>query len=280
MSEEDRARWAGLLRRKYGLELAGGSSTSMTTLLIDADGLAFRAAAAVEKSVLWDDGVITSHSDLNEAIRTFEALIEECLEAVDTNAHVILAYSCPTRRYFRHEIYPDYKGNRRGGLPLGLPKLRQWSCDNYQNFVKPGLEADDVIGILATHPKLVKGPKVIVSTDKDLGQIPGLHLNPAALDEGVYRVSADYAARLLWTQALTGDSVDNYPGCPGVGPVKAAAILSSSDRPAHELVLEAYNKAGLTVEDMAVQVNLARILTAATYDFKRKEPILWQYPTP
>lgn len=90
---------------------------------------------------------------------------------------------------------------------------------------QPGLEADDVLGILATHSTLVKGEKIIVSHDKDLGQIPGLHLNPMSPDEGVYRIAPAFARRLLAYQVLVGDSTDNYPGRPGCGPVKAEKIL-------------------------------------------------------
>lgn len=255
----------------------------MTTLLIDADGLAFQAAAAVQKNIHWEDDVITSHADLDEAKEAFETILQGCQDAVDTSAAIVLCFSCPTRNYFRHDLLPTYKANRKGGVPMALPALRAWCEETYRSYTRPRLEADDVIGILATHKKLIPGEKIIVSVDKDLGQIPGLHLNPRAPHEGVYRVSEKFAERLLWTQVLTGDQTDNYTGCPGIGPKKAEAILNKTDR--LEAVRDAYIKAyrGSPISsdlELEIQVNVARILTAATYDFKRKEPILWQYPTP
>lgn len=261
-----------------------GDDAPLTTLLIDADGLAFRAAAAVQKNIHWEDDVITSHADVEEAKEAFEGLLAGCVDAVDVSAEIVLAFSCPTRHYFRHDLLPTYKANRKGGVPQALPALRAWASETYRTYTKPNLEADDVLGILATHPKLIRGEKIVVSADKDLGQIPGLHLNPSAPHEGVYRITERFAQRLLWSQVLTGDVTDNYPGCPGIGPKKVGKYLDpnplrkkgTDPGTVEGRVLEAFIKAGLTAEDMAIQVNVARILTASTYDFKRKEPILWQ----
>ena len=249
----------------------------MKTLLIDADGVAFSVAAACQRGIRWDDDIITSHVDLNECKESFQAVIRTYEEAVEEPCGVILCYSCPTRHYFRHDILPTYKGNRKGNAPpLGLRALIDWSKEEYDFKVKPNLEADDVMGILAT----VKGAKtIIVSIDKDMKQIPGLHLNARTPSEGVFRVSPEFAEFYLWMQVLTGDQVDGYTGIPGCGPKTAEKILLQYAPPNQmydDIVLNAYKKAGLTAEDMAVQVNVARILTAQTYNFKRKEPILWQ----
>jgi DNA polymerase-1 len=215
---------------------------------------------------------------MEEAKDVFCTLISTYLRATDESARIILAYSCPSRRYFRHDLLPTYKGNRKDAPPLVLRDLKEWSKGEWDSRTKEGLEADDVLGIFATHPKLIKGDKIIVSHDKDMQQIPGLHLSAAYPDEGVHRVGKVYAHRFLWEQVLTGDSTDNYTGCPGIGPVKAAKILAGeSDYEA--AVIEAFEKAGLSPEEMAVQVNVARILTADTYNFRKGTPILWQAPT-
>lgn len=259
----------------------------VTTLLIDADGVAFQAAAAVQRGIRWDDDIYTLHADLGEAKDVFRGTIERICEcADDTDARVILAYSCPTRHYFRHDLLPTYKANRKDAPPLVLRDLKEWSKGEWESRTKPGLEADDVLGILATHRRLIPGEKVIVSADKDLQQIPGLHMNARAPHEGVFRVTPEWAERFMWTQVLTGDPTDNYSGCPGIGPKKAAAIL---DYPRlkgvtyEDHVYAVYEKA-LTGDprdvgaELAVQVNVARILTADTYNFKTKEPILWTPP--
>ena len=82
-------------------------------------------------------------------------------------------------------------------------------------------------------------------------------------------------------QTLTGDTVDCYPGCPGVGPVKAQRILDE-DGDEYDLwlnVVMAFEKAGLTEEDALVQARLARILTTSDYNYDKEEPILWTAPT-
>ena len=250
----------------------------MTTLLIDADGVAFKAAAAVQKVIRWDDDILTTHADLNEAIDAFEGLLATYVRAAeDESAEIILCYSCPSRHYFRHDLLPTYKGNRKDAPPLALRPLKEWSATKYVTKTKPNLEADDVLGILATHKSLVKGTKIIVTIDKDLQQIPGLHLNTDDVAAGVFRVSPDFGRRVLWRQVLTGDTVDNYSGCPGIGPKRVGAILDGmTEDNFAERLLAAYEKAGLSRAELETQFNVARILTASTYNFKTKEPILWQ----
>lgn len=248
-----------------------------TTLIVDADGIAFAAAALAEKTIAWDDDIHTVHGDLNEAKEIFTANIEKCRETVGDDPDVILCFSCPTRHYFRHDILPTYKANRAGGRPpLVLKPLKEWAKETYTSKTKPNLEADDVVGIMATHPRLVKGRKVIVSADKDLDQIPGLHLNPSKLDEGLYSIAAGEAERFLWTQVLTGDQTDGYSGCPGIGAVKAERILDTPGLDYEDSAFLAFTKAGLPEHDFEAQVNMARLLTAETYDFKKEKPILWR----
>jgi DNA polymerase-1 len=253
----------------------------VTTLLIDADGVAFQAAAAVQRGIRWSDDIYTTHADLNEAKDVYGRAIATIADAAGVpDANVILAYSCPTRHYFRHDLLPTYKGNRKDAPPLVLRDLKEWSKGEWDSRTKPGLEADDVLGILATHGRLIPGEKIIVSADKDLQQIPGLHMNARAPHEGVFRVQHEYAERFLWQQVLEGDSTDNYSGCPGIGAVKAAKLLECPRSLWTTRVQEAYEKAGRTAEDMDVQINVARILTADTYNFKQGTPILWSTPSP
>ena len=251
---------------------------TMTTLLIDADGTAFRAAAAVQTSIQWDDDIITTHADLNDAKDAFDAQIAKYNAAAGGDCKIVLCFSCPSRRYFRHDLWADYKGNRKSASPLALKPLKEWATEQHPTWTKPGLEADDVLGILATHSTLVKGEKIIVSHDKDLGQIPGLHLNPMSPDEGVYRIAPAFARRLLAYQVLVGDSTDNYPGCPGIGPVRADKILDGipPGEPYTPTLLATYQKANLTADNLAIQINVARILTTKIYDFEEKRPILWE----
>jgi DNA polymerase-1 len=76
-------------------------------------------------------------------------------------------------------------------------------------------------------------------------------------------------------QTLVGDTSDGYKGCPGVGKVKAEALLSDHDRSHWDIVKAAYEKAKLTEQDALTQARLARILRWSDWDNTKKEPILW-----
>lgn len=251
---------------------------SKTHLLIDADWLAFWAASACQQTIWWDDDVASTTADLEAAKEIVMNRVHEIVQASGAADYaVLLCFSCPTRRYFRHDLLESYKGNRKGVPPMGLPRLKEWMKEAYPFMEKPNLEADDVMGILATHPTRLKGYKVIVSPDKDMKQIPGLYLNPLQLHEGVRKVSPVEAEDQLWSQVLTGDATDNYKGCPGIGEKKAADLLKDPEEP-WIICRKAYLKAGLGDADLVQQVNVARILTASTYNFKTGKPKLWSLP--
>lgn len=250
----------------------------MKALLIDADYVAFATASAVQTTILWDDDIATTHADLKQAQDVFVSTVRTYAEQIGLDpdeARNILCFSCPSRRYFRHDIADDYKGNRKGARPLILRQLLDWAYAEFGDdvFVRERLEADDVIGILAT--RNFKDDFCVVSVDKDLDQIEGEHFNPMRNES--YAVEPTQALRTVYFQTLCGDSTDNYPGCPGIGEVKAGRILAGLKTAAEmeAATIKAFIKAGLTVEDFAKQLNLARIITADTYDFKGKAPKLW-----
>ena len=136
---------------------------------------------------------------------------------------------CPTpSTTFRHDIYPDYKGNRpASGRPIILRWLRRWAVENMDGKAIENLEADDVIGISATHPKWKKWRQVIITEDKDLQTIPGEVFFPKS-DE-LLKVSPDEAELHFYCQALAGDVVDNFPGCPGIGMQGAQELLGGEE---------------------------------------------------
>jgi DNA polymerase-1 len=149
----------------------------------------------------------------------------------------------------------------------------------YKTQSFPGLEADDVMGILATRPGV---NCVIVSQDKDMKTIPGSVWN----GEELTTYSEDEADYHHMLQTLTGDTADGYKGCPGVGKVKAEKILAACTvwedggktanvYPMWPAVGTAYEKAGLTEADALQQARLARILRWSDWDRVNKQPILW-----
>ncbi|HET8729755.1 MAG TPA: DNA polymerase I, partial [Moraxellaceae bacterium] len=150
-----------------------------------------------------------------------------------THVAVVFDASGPT---FRDAIYPEYKAHRppmpddlRGQVEplhaliraMGLPLL----CES-------GVEADDVIGTLARQAAAA-GVDVLISTgDKDIAQLVDGHvtlvntMTDTVLDrEGVIAKFGVPPERIIDYLSLVGDSVDNIPGVPGVGPKTAAKWL-------------------------------------------------------
>lgn len=252
---------------------------SKPTLLIDADLLVYKFAFGHQETFVWSEYVSSTHTELDAAIIGLDAMVEDIAGEFDW-AKVVMALSDPERN-FRQEIYPGYKSNRKPeDRPLLWEGLRDYITGGaYKWYQKPGLEGDDVLGILATHPSLIRGDKVIVSTDKDMKTVPGHHYN---LDTKSHmNISEEEADYWHLFQTLTGDVVDQYPGCPTIGAVRAKAILEGATLGywnsfmAWRGVVAAFEKRGLTKADALVQARLARILRATDYDFDRKEPILW-----
>lgn len=245
------------------------------TLLIDADILAYEIAASTEQVLEIDEGYYQTFCDFKEVKRGILERIEYLTEEYDAdNVKLALTDSIGN---FRKSIYPNYKSRRSSvKKPIVLKHTREWLINERGAYWRPGLEGDDILGILATHESLVRGERVIFSVDKDLRQIPGLH----ATDGDVVEITEDQAYRFFMVQTLTGDSTDGYPGLPGYGPKKAESWLDQAVKvPTKEnlwrAVVDAYVRAGFTEEDALVQARCARILTADLYDFKNKEPILW-----
>ena len=138
---------------------------------------------------------------------------------------------------FRHEIYPEYKANRPPmpeDLAVQIPYIKELvRAMNIPCFETKGIEADDII---ATAAKVLskQGQKVVVvSGDKDLLQLvddlvvmwdpmKNKIMDIAAVEEK-YHVKPE---QLLDCYSLMGDSSDNVPGVPGVGPKTAEKLIN------------------------------------------------------
>jgi DNA polymerase-1 len=259
------------------------------TLLIDADLLVYRFAFSNSFSIAWDEVTWSMQGDLGSATRQLDGWIEWVGAHLNAD-HAELFLSDP-RANWRHDLYPDYKGTRAawqahrmalasGGLPpkpgpqrpILYGALRDHLVERGARWL-PSLEGDDMIGLWATAPTR-RMEQVIVSVDKDLKTVPGLLFNPDRGLDGVVAISEAEAARYHLTQTLTGDTTDNYPGCKGIGPVKAAQIL---DRDCSwSAVVKAYEKIGLSEADALVQARIARVLQHGDYDADTRELTLWE----
>jgi DNA polymerase-1 len=245
---------------------------------IDGDIVAYESAAAAQQSFDFG-GESPAHAyDEGRALDNAAARMETILEACGRPATVVVAFSCLSRRYFRHDLWPTYKSHRVAPKPFALPAVVAWFEANFKIIRMPGLEADDVLGILATKPKGMK-KCVVVSRDKDMLQIPGQHLNCGKIEQGIKTVTRAEADRWHLYQTLVGDSTDGYPGCPRIGPVKAERLLSAPPAERWAAVVSAFINAGKTEEDALIQARVSRILRWSDWNSLKKEPVLWKPPS-
>jgi DNA polymerase-1 len=235
--------------------------------LIDGDILLYKACASAEREVEWEEDIFSLWTNLSDAkdnfVTALAGLMIRAKEQVEFDTHLI-CLSDYTARNWRKDVYGDYKATRTGRKPLGYKALYEWCASSYPIAVKPRLEADDCIGILATKPG---NEALIWSIDKDLKQIPGKHLT----DDGVVFRGIDACDEFHLIQTLTGDATDNYPGCKGVGPVKAEKIVGGG----WPAVVEAYAKAGFTEEFALAQARIAKICRWEDWDQAKQEVKLW-----
>ncbi|MBE6445480.1 MAG: DNA polymerase I [Alphaproteobacteria bacterium] len=141
------------------------------------------------------------------------------------------------RQNFRNEIYPEYKGTRKEIPEDLIPQFaiirKAVDALNLNYLEMEGYEADDLIATYSAKA-LAQGLDVtIVSGDKDLMQLirPGVEFYDPMKDkfftpEDVKEKFGVYPDKVVDVQALAGDSTDNVPGVPGIGPKTAAQLIN------------------------------------------------------
>jgi DNA polymerase-1 len=235
--------------------------TKPKKLYIDADILLYRACFASQ-----------SYDPLTERYPDPKELFDESVEKLfkETCLH---DYTCclSSKNNFRKEIFPDYKANRKDRpKPPGLTELRNWVLTQRRGWTVDGLEADDLLGIMATSDP----SNLITSLDKDCRTLP--NVTWYNFKSGEYETQSPAQARHNFlVQALAGDSVDGYKGIPGIGPKKAEKILlEGGDR--WSTVVGAYVRHGLTAQDAFVNASMAHILTSSNFDLDTLAMTPWK----
>ncbi len=203
--------------------------------LVDGSGYIFRAYHALPPLTRKSDGLPTG------AVSGFCNMLWKLLRdarntdvgIVPTHFAVIFDYSSKT---FRNDLYPEYKANRSAPPEDLIPQfglIRQAT----RAFGLPcvemeGFEADDLIATYCRLACEAGGDTTIVSSDKDLMQLvgPTVGMYDPMKDRqiGVPEVVEKWGVppeKMIDLQALTGDSIDNVPGVPGIGPKTAAQLL-------------------------------------------------------
>jgi hypothetical protein len=236
------------------------SKHEQTTLLIDGDTIAFIAAAACQSNVLDFDGFIKPMANVIEGETIVDNLILGLMR--DLEAHGMFVFLSDPEANWRMGLMPDYKDNRKTELgkmsvrPMLLGHLKQYLRDKYGATHMPSLEADDVLGIMATDPNIkYPGRTIVVGKDKDFDTIPGFHhqLGRDVTPGGkriVREVTREYADWFHLVQTLAGDRIDGYGGCPGIGMTRAREIMTDPKilTPDHGLVTRGARKGQRTTK--------------------------------
>jgi 5'-3' exonuclease len=197
--------------------------------LIDASIFIFRAWFSIPDSM-----TDPANNPVN-AVYGYARFLSDFIEKVQPE-HVAAAFDVSLTKSFRNEIYPEYKANREPAPPE--LKIQFNRCRDVtrvlgvSDFADTSFEADDLIGTLAAGMREAGHCVTVVSRDKDLLQV--LHAGDSLWDfAGGKRIGYDDVAdefgvraeQMVDYLALAGDSVDNIPGAPGVGPKTAMALL-------------------------------------------------------
>ena len=197
-------------------------------ILVDGSSYLFRAYHALPP-------LTTSHNEPTGAIYGVTNMIRKLMNEYKDSDHFAVVFDSKGKT-FRHDMYADYKANRPE-MPEELRVQIQPIHDIIQAMGIPiikevGYEADDIIGTLAKQAEK-KGLNVLISTgDKDFAQLVSAQvtlintMNNTVTDmNGVVEKFGIPAECIIDYLALMGDSVDNIPGVPNVGPKTAVKWL-------------------------------------------------------
>lgn len=197
--------------------------------LIDGNSLLFRAFYGVHGRLTRSDGTPVN------AVYGFCNMLLPLLSAAGPDDVFICVFDTG-RKNFRNDIYPQYKANR-AETPADLVIQRELVADAVRAFNIPcleiqGVEADDVIATLAAHECAIGKQTRIVTGDKDLMQLVSdcVYLYDGMKQKDIHEpdVFEKFGVRpdqVIDVQSLMGDSSDNVPGVPGIGPKTAAELI-------------------------------------------------------
>ncbi len=140
---------------------------------------------------------ICSTDTLEKSIKNIDSFINKILREVKAEEAV---FFLSEGKYFRHEIYPQYKGNRSTSALLFLKELKQHLKLKYKAFTFDGVEADDLVCFFKNK---YEDSSIICCMDKDVySQMPGTHYNYRT---GEYiTTTKEEGENFTWLQTLMG----------------------------------------------------------------------------
>lgn len=241
-------------------------------VLVDGSSYLFRAYFAMPE-------LTTSSGRHTGAIRGVISMIRKLAKDY-AGSTIAVVFDAPGKT-FRDDMYSEYKANREAMADdlreqiepihqiiraMGLPLL-----------VVPGVEADDVIGTLAQQATEAKRDTVVSTGDKDMAQLVTDHvtlvntMTETAMDrDGVIAKFGVAPEQIIDYLALMGDTVDNIPGVPKVGPKTAAKWLTQFGSLDEVMARadEIKGKVGENLRDSLEQLPLSRALTTIKCDLE------------
>ena len=225
-------------------------------ILIDGNSIMNRAFYGIMGSKM----LTTKDGKYTNAVYGFLAILFKILEDIKPQ-YIAVAFDLkgPTAR---HEMYEGYKANRHGmpeelaeQMPMIKEVLRAMNIDIIE---KQGYEGDDILGTLAKYGEKQGLEVTILSGDRDTFQLASDHITiriprtkagkTETEDYNRTKVLEEYGlepAQLIEVKALQGDTSDNIPGVPGIGPKTAISLIQK-----YGTVEELYRKIELGEDDL------------------------------
>jgi len=196
--------------------------------LIDGSGFIFRAYHAMPP-------LTNPQGTPVGAVYGFVNMVRKLMDGQDCN-HVVVVFDA-ARKTFRNRIYAEYKAHRPPAPDDLIPQFaivrEATDALNLPRIEMDDYEADDIIATYAKRAQKEGFEVTIVSSDKDLMQLigPRVHMYDAMKDKKIgdaevmekFGVKPDKVLEVL---SLIGDSSDNVPGVPGIGPKTAAELIN------------------------------------------------------
>ena len=196
-------------------------------ILVDGSSYLYRAFHALPK-------LTASNGQPTGAVRGVVSMLRK-MQADFKDSDIVVVFDAKGKT-FRDEMFAEYKSHRPpmpDDLRAQIEPLHQCiQAMGLPMIVHPGVEADDVIGTLAVQAE-AKGESVIISTgDKDMAQLVSERVtlmntmsNTVYDRDGVVEKFGVPPERIIDYLAIIGDTSDNIPGVPGVGPKSAVPML-------------------------------------------------------
>jgi len=245
-------------------------NTASRFILVDGSSFLFRAYHAVPP--------LSSPQGLpTNAIHGVTNMLRKLL-ADYLGDYIAVVFDAPGKT-FRNDLYADYKAHRPP-MPEDLrvqiePLHTIIRAMGLPLIIETGIEADDVLGVLACRAAEQGHPVIIATGDKDMAQLVNGQIilentmtNTRMDEQGVFDKFAVRPDQIVDYLSLIGDSVDNIPGVPKVGPKTAAKWLADYQT-LENLMAHANNikgKIGENLRNSLGQLPLAKQLTTIRCD--------------